>query len=158
MKEASAKAQKELGDIDLNNSFEIKVGKTTFKVKHISQWCSTKISLLVAQKGIDLDSKDTAHIIKNNDKLINKCVSYAILGNIIKVTLFHAILWRYLYHFKDASEVYAGMEAVIEKLNVPFSLRNMLLLEQMNELKMKMTKMEALSYRQELLSESKQTS
>ena len=161
MKQASAEAQVKLGELDLGKKFTINIGKKKFKVGHVSEWCSTEISILIAKKNINLESDKPEDVIKKlkyNGSLTSKCLSIAILGNVIKVKLFHWILWRYLNWFKSSQETYNGWEAVVESLNLPFSFQSLLLLEQTNAMKMKMTKMEAELYRQELLSESKQTS
>ena len=154
-----AKAEKALHDIDLDNSFDVQLGKHTFKVKYLKPYASSKFSCEVTKKMGRLTSGDDIDKVlacmAENAKLAPKCLSYAILGSLVKITLFHWMFWRWIYYTKTQREIFTALEKVIAPLDLGFFLNNLELLENMNYLTKKMTIQEAKVLRQELNSEQK---
>ena len=148
-------------DRDLDNSFDVQLGTHTFKVKYLKSYTSSKFSYEIAKKmGRLTDGTDISKVLEcmaENSKLAPKCLSYAILGSLTKIALFHWIFWRWIFYTKNQREIFTALEKVIAPLDLGFFLSNMELLENMNYLTRKMTTQEAKQLRQELNSEQKQT-
>lgn len=159
--DAESKVQKALHDIDLDNSFDVQLETHTFKVKYLKSYTSSKFSYEIAKKmGRLTDGTDISKVLEcmaENSKLAPKCLSYAILGSLTKIALFHWIFWRWIFYTKNQREIFTALEKVIAPLDLGFFLSNMELLENMNYLTRKMTTQEAKQLRQELNSEQKQT-
>jgi hypothetical protein len=161
MKEATPEAQEQLYNIDKDIATPIKLGKRTFKVRDLKQWAADKFSLYVVKKNAALAGDDptkTIQSMERNGKTPSKALAVAILGDRWKILLFHWAFWRYLYWNFTSEQVFYALSGITKKLQLGFFLHNMVLLESMNQLKVKLTQQEAQSLQAELRSESKQTS
>lgn len=159
MKEASPKAQEQQYNIDNDIPTPIKLGKRTFMVKDLKQYVSSKISVLIAKKN-GLIQEDGDVILKLNkiNTLSAKVLSMAILGSNWKIFFFHQFLWRYIHHNCTEKEINIALGGITEKLQLGFFLQNMIYVESLNQMRIHLTKEEALSYQAELISGKKQTS
>lgn len=162
-KEANPQAQQEQFEIDNDIPFAIILGAKKYKVKRLKNWTADRISYEIAKKNGTLvsegdDISDILNSMKASGDLCSKVISLAILGSWWKIKLFHPIFWRYISRATTQSDQHRALSAVIDKLELRFFFLNMILLENMNQLRMKLARMEAQQYQAELESEQKQTS
>lgn len=157
MKTVSPKAQELLYNINEDIPTEIKLGKRVYKVRDLKQSVANRISLLIVKKNAYFNTDNSEEALEYLGNMSSKAVSMAILGSVIKVKLFHWFFWRYIYHTCTEKEINAALMAVIDRLNLGFFLQNIICLETMNQMKMTLTKKEALSYQAELFSDKKPT-
>lgn len=162
-KEASPSAQKKQYEIDTDIPFEVKLGKKTYKVKYLKDWVGRRLSYEIAKKNSLLISDNDDDVskmksLKSVGSLPAKVMSIAILNNWIKITLFHWIFWRYISLTCSQSDINKAMNDIVGALELDVFFLNMISLENLNQLRMKLTQVEALQYRQELASAQKQTS
>lgn len=153
-----AKAQELQYNINNDIATPIKLGKRTFKVKYLKEWTANTISVLIAKKNITIKGDNTMESLAAVNSLPSKVLSMAILGTRWKIFFFHAIFWRYIRDNFTPKEISEALEAITEKMQLAFFLRSMVLIESMNQLKIQLTKEEALSYQAELVSGRRQTS
>jgi hypothetical protein len=159
-KEASAEAQKQLYEIDKDIASELKLGGRTFRVKNIKSNISDKISYMTAKKNLLLEMEDNKVLLKidTNNKLPAKVLALTICGIYWKVWFVYPFLWRWIRSNCTNEEIFSGLSHVSEKLQLGFFFHNMLLIENLNNLRIQMTKKEALVLQAERQSETKQTS
>ncbi|MFR9165952.1 MAG: hypothetical protein ACLVKO_06950 [Dysgonomonas sp.] len=160
--DANAEMQKKQYEIDNDMPFSLKLGKHTYKVPYLKDWVGNRISYEIAKKNEvlaeDNDPKAVIHSMKVTGDLPAKVISLAILGSWIKIKLFHWFFWRYITVTTTKSEQKLALEQIVDSLELSVFFYNIISIENMNQLKMKLTKVEASQYRAELLSGSRQTS
>lgn len=151
----SPTAQRKQYEIANDIPFEVKLGKKTYKCRYLKEWTSGKISYLIAQyePNPKADAKGMIKIMAHNNTLASKCTSLLILGSYWKIKLFHWWLWRKIYRNSTGKELTEALTTVYEALDLSFFFQNMILLEQMNTLKKRLTKIELKQLSQELQSE-----
>lgn len=153
IKEASAEMQKKQFEIDSDIPFNVKLGKKTYKVKHLKEWVGRRFSYEIAKKNSLLksesDNYDQLKALNEVGSLPSKCLSVAILNNWIKIMLFHWIFWRYISIKYTQSEINKAINDIAGALELEVFFYNIASLENLNQLRIKMTQMEALQYRQE---------
>ena len=162
IKEASAEMQKKQFEIDSDIPFNVKLGKKTYKVKHLKEWVGRRFSYEIAKKNSLLKSEsenyDQLKSLNEVGSLPSKCLSIAILNNWIKIKLFHWIFWRYISIRHTQSEINKAINDISGALELEVFFYNIASLENLNQLRIKMTQVEALQYRQEQVLAQKQTS
>lgn len=158
MKQASLSAQKEQYNIDTDTPFSVKLGRLKFKLRYLKQATANRISLEdVSRK--ELIGKDVKASLMANGRITAKVISLAILATPIKIKLFHWLLWRYIYNYYSVEEAHLALATIMGKLlQISFFFQSLALIEDMNQLTMKMTEVEAKSYQVELESALKRTS
>lgn len=153
IKEASAEMQKKQFEIDSDIPFNVKLGKKTYKVKHLKEWVGRRFSYEISKKNSLLKSEsesyDQLKALNEVGSLPSKCLSIAILNNWIKIKLFHWIFWRYISIKYTQSEINKAINDIAGALELEVFFYNIASLENLNQLRIKMTQMEALQYRQE---------
>jgi len=137
--------------------FEVKLGKKTYKCRYLKEWVSGKISYLIADADPEPepDAKKTLRLMAKKNTLASKCVSMLILGSYWKIKLFHWYFWRKIYRNNAGRELTEALTTVYEALDLSFFFQNMILLDQMNMLKKRLTKTELKQLSAELQSEKK---
>lgn len=156
----SAAAQRKQYEIKNDIPFKVTLGKKTYKCRYLKEWTSGKISYLIAQRepNPQADAKEMIKIMAHNNTLSAKCVSMLILGSYWKIKLFHWWFWRSIYRNHSARELTEALATVYEALDLSFFFQNMILLDQMNTLKKRLTKIELKQLSAELQSEKSQVS
>lgn len=141
--------------------FVLKMGKHTYTCHYTKEWVSARISYAIA-KCVPNPKADVSELIKlmsRNNTLPSRCVAYLLLGSWWKIIAFHWLYWRILYVRHTSFEIHQGLNAVFNAVDVGFFFQNMILLDQMNTLKKRMSKEELEQLYQERLSlEKKQVS
>lgn len=162
-KEVNPQAQQEQFEIDNDIPFVVILGSQKYRVRRLKDWTANRISYEIAKKNGTLVSEgdDICAILnsmKSSGDLCSKIISLAVLGSWWKIKLFHPIFWRYISRIATQSDLNKSLSTIIDKLELRFFFLNMILLENMNQLRMKLARMEAQQYQAELESEQKQTS
>lgn len=159
MKEVSPKIQEQQYNIDYDIPTPIKLGKRTFMVKDLKQYVGSKISVLIAKKnGMIQDGSNIIFNLGKINTLSAKVLSMAILGSRLKIALFHWIMWRYIHYNCTEKDISIALGGITDKLQLGFFLQNIIFVESMNQMRIHLTKEEALSYQAEQISVKKQTS
>ena len=137
--------------------FIVTLGKKTYKCRYLKEWVSGKISYLIAQRepNPQADAKEMIALMAKNNTLAARCVSMLILGSYWKIKLFHWYFWRSIYRNHEGRELTEALTTVYEALDLSFFFQNMILLDQMNMLKKRLTKTELKQLSAELQSEKK---
>lgn len=162
IKEASPEIQKKQFEIDEDIPFRVRLGKRTYKVKYMKDWVGKRLSYEIAKKNLALDSDGDINFqlksLKSVGSLPAKVLSIAILNNWIKIKLFHWIFWRYISLTCTQSDINRAINEISEALELDVFFYNIASIENLNQLRIKMTQVEALQYRRELGLEQRQTS
>jgi hypothetical protein len=162
IKEVSAEMQQKQFEIDSDLPFKVQLGKKTYKVTYLKEWVGRRFSYEIAKKNSLLESEsenyDQLKALNAVGYLPSKCLSIAILNNWIKIKLFHWIFWRYISIKYTQSEINKAINDISGALELEVFFYNIASLENLNQLRIKMTQVEALQYRQEQVSVQKQTS
>lgn len=162
IKEASPEIQKKQFEIDSDIPFTVRLGTKSYSVKYLKDWVGRRLSYEIAKKNTKLTN--TTDEIKIFDSLATtgtlpaKVISIIILNNWLKIKLFHWIFWRYISVTCTQSDIMKALNESAESLELGVFFYNIASIEEMNQLRMKLTQVEAGQYRQELLSDQKQTS
>lgn len=137
--------------------FLVTLGRKQYHCRYLKEWTAGKISYLIAKREANpqADAKEMIKLMAMNNTLSSKCVSMLILGSYWKINLFHWYFWRSIYRNNIGRELTEALTTVYEALDLSFFFQNMLLSEQMNILKKKMTKTELKQLSAELQSEKK---
>ena len=156
----SAAAQRKQYEIKNDIPFKVTLGKKTYNCRYLKEWTSGKISYLIAQRepNPQADAKEMIKIMAHNNTLSAKCVSMLILGSYWKIKLFHWWFWRSIYRNSTGRELTEALTTVYEALDLSFFFQNMILLDQMNTLKKRLTKIELKQLSAELQLEKSQVS
>lgn len=162
IKDASAEMQQKQFEIDSDIPFKVQLGKKTYKVTYLKEWVGRRFSYEIAQKNSMLKSEsenyDQLKALNEVGSLPSKCLSIAILNNWIRIKLFHWIFWRYISIKYTQSEINKALNDISGALELDVFFYNIASLENLNQLRIKMTQVEALQYRQEQVLVQKQTS
>ena len=152
---ASAKAQRKQYEIANDVPFEITLNGKIYKCRYLKEWTAGKISYLIAQRepNPEADVAQMIELMKKNNTLASKCVALMILEKPWKISLFYPYFWRKIYRTCTARELTGALTTVYEALDLSFFFQNTILTDQMNTLKMKLTKMELKQLSAELQSE-----
>jgi len=153
--EASSRAQRKQYEIANDIPFEVILNGKTYKCRYLKEWTAGKISYLIAQRepNAEADVSQMIELMKKNNTIASKCVALMILEKPLKVRLFYPFLWRKLYKTCTSRELTQALTTVYEALDLSFFFQNMILVEQMNILKKKLTKIELKQLSAELQSE-----
>jgi len=153
----SKSAQLRQHEIKEDIPFVVTLGRKSYKCRYLKEWTSGKISYLIAQREPNptADAKEMIALMAKNNTLAAKCTSMLILGSYWKIKLFHWYFWRKLYRNSAARELTEALSTVYEALDLSFFFQNMILLDQMNMLKKRLTKTELKQLSAELQSEKK---
>ena len=137
--------------------FIVTLGHRTYKCRYLKEWVSGKISYLIAQRepNPQADAKEMIALMAKNNTLAARCVSMLILGSYWKIKLFHWYFWRSIYRNHEERELTEALTTVYEALDLSFFFQNMILLDQMNMLKKRLTTTELKQLSAELQSEKK---
>ena len=137
--------------------FIVTLGKKTYKCRYLKEWVSGKISYIISKRDPNpsADAKEIIKLMEMNNTLASKSVSMLILGSYWKIRLFHWYFWRKLYRNNSGRELNEALLVVYEALDLSFFFQNMILLDQMNTLKKRLTKTELKQLSAELQSERK---
>lgn len=151
------KAQLRQHEIKEDIPFIVTLGKKQYKCRYLKEWTSGKISYLIAQREPNptADAKEMIKLMAKNNTLAAKCTSMLILGSYWKIKLFHWYFWRSIYRNSTAHELTDALTIIYQALDLSFFFQNMILLDQMNMLKMRLTKTELKQLSAELASEKK---
>ncbi|MEN6413730.1 MAG: hypothetical protein ABFC84_13375 [Veillonellales bacterium] len=145
-KEASLKAQKKQGDLLLDKSTIVPIGKYTYKIRYMRTYTNALISsLMVDVKIATSDIPRTIGLMKEGTRLHARIAAYGLLCTWLKIKLFHWVYWRIIWIRHDEQEINQLMSAVIEKMGVGFFFLTTETTENLNSLMRKMTKTEAQS-------------
>jgi len=153
-----AKAQELQYNIDNDIPTSVKLGKKTFKVRDLKSWTGSKLSVLIAKKNQLLGEENTVDTLKAVNNLSSKVLSISILGSKWRVLFLHWFFWRYIRDNFTEKEIGEALTQIVDKLQLGFFLQNIVLIESLNQLRIHLTKEEALSYQAEQLSGKKRTS
>lgn len=153
----SKSAQLRQHEIKEDIPFEVKLGRKVYKCRYLKEWASGKISYMIADADPEHepDAKAMIRLMAKKNTLASKCVSMLILGSYWKIKLFHWYFWRSIYRNHEARELTDALTTVYEALDLSFFFQNMILLDQMNMLKKRLTKTELKQLSAELQSEKK---
>lgn len=153
----SKSAQLRQYEIKEDIPFVVTLGRKQYKCRYLKEWTSGKISYLIAQREPNptADAKEMIALMAKNNTLAAKCTSMLILGSYWKIKLLHWYFWRKLYRNSTAHELTDALTVVYEALDLSFFFQNMILLDQMNMLKKRLTKTELKQLSAELQSEKK---
>lgn len=153
----SKSAQLRQHEIKEDIPFVVTLGRKQYKCRYLKEWTSGKISYLIAQREPNptADAKEMIALMAKNNTLAAKCTSMLILGSYWKIKLLHWYFWRKLYRNSTAHELTDALTVVYEALDLSFFFQNMILLDQMNMLKKRLTKTELKQLSAELQSEKK---
>jgi hypothetical protein len=151
----SAAAQRKQHEIKEDIPFVVTLMGREYKCRYLKEWTAGKISYLIAQREPNptADVSAMVDLMKKNNTIASKCVSMLILGSYWKIRLLHWWFWRKLYRNCIGRELTVALTTVYEALDLSFFFQNMILIEQMNILKKKMTKIELKQLSAELQSE-----
>ncbi len=159
IKEVSAEMQKKQFEIDSDMPFSVNLGRRTYKVTYLKEWVGRRFSYEIAKKNSLLESEsENYNQLKALDEvgsLPSKCLSIAILNNWFKIKLFHWAFWRYISIKYTQSEINKAISDIADALELEVFFYNIASLENLNQLRVKMTQVEALQYRQEQVSAQK---
>ena len=137
--------------------FIVTLGRKSYKCRYLKEWVSGKISYLIADADPEHepDAKAMIRLMSKKNTLASKCVSMLILGSYWKIKLFHWYFWRKIYRNNTGRELTEALSIIYEALDLSFFFQNMILLDQMNTLKKRLTKIELKQLSAELQSEKK---
>jgi len=153
----SSAAQLRQHEIKEDIPFLVTLGKKTYPCRYLKEWTSGKISYLIAQREPNptADAKEMIALMALNNTLASKCISMLILGSYWKIKLRHWYFWRKIYRNNTGRQITEALSTVYEALDLSFFFQNIVLLDQMNMLKMRLTKTELKQLSAELQSEKK---
>lgn len=144
--EASLKAQKKQGDLLLDKSTKVRIGKHAYKIRYMRGYTNALISsCMVDVKIATSDVPRTIGLMKEGTKLHAKIAAYGLLCFWFKIKLLHWIYWRILWYRHTEKEMNQLLSAVVEKMDVGFFFLTTETTENLNSLMRKMTKTEVQS-------------
>ena len=160
MKNPSFEAQRKQYEIKEDIPFIITIAKKQFKCRYLKEWTSGKISYLIVQREPNpmADAKEMLALMAKNNTISSKCVALLTLETPLKIKLFYWWRWRWIYRNATARELSEALSTVMEALDLSFFFQNMILVEAMNTLKKRLTKVELKQLSAELQSERSQAS
>lgn len=160
--EASPEAQKQQYEIDQDQPFKVRLGKRIYKVRYMKDWVGKRLSYEIAKKNTflstDGDNIKQLEAIREVGSLPAKILSIAILNSWIKIKIFHWFFWRYISLTCTQSDINKAIKTIGSALELDVFFYNIVSIENLNLLRMKLTQVEAQQYHQELQSELKATS
>jgi len=156
----SPQAQLKQAAIRYDRPFPVTLGKKTYHCRYLKEWVSGQISYLIAdsEPNPKADAKEMIKLMAKKNTTPSKAISLLILGSYWKVKLFHWYFWRSIYRNHTGRELSEALTQVYEALDLSFFFQNTILLDQMNTLKKRMTKIELKQLSAELQSEKSQVS
>jgi len=152
---ASPQVQRKQYEIANDVPFEITLNGKKYKCRYLKEWTAAKISYLITQRNPnpEADVSQMLKLMAQNNTIASKCCALMILEKPWKIKLFYRFLWRKIYKTCTAREITEALTVVYEALDLSFFFQNMILVDQMNILKKKLTKMELKQLSAELQSE-----
>lgn len=141
-KEPKEELEKELSDVVKNAVTEVKVRNRTFKVSYLRHKTLRKMTEVMLADG-------------DESQISCKCAALIVLNGMFRITFFYWFLWRWFYYVKQYYDAELIPLITEGKKKVPadeYYLSTILLIE-MRDTMMSMTREEARHIRQELFSE-----
>lgn len=140
MQQPDIEAQKELNSIIENLPDYVRIGKKRYRVKWLHPVTVRKINQIVLEDG-------------NDHNASHKTAACIALNNVFKLKLLYPLLWRWFYYIKQYTEDDFTEILALGKKKIPLQAyyANTILMTDMKDTMMAMTKEEASSFRQELI-------
>ncbi len=131
-------AQNELNSIIENLPDFVRVRKKTYKIKWLHPVTIRKINQIILKEG-------------NDNRTSHQAASCIILNNFFKLKFIYPFLWRWFYYIKQYTEADLTEVIAVGKKKIPLQSYyvNTILMTDMKDTTMAMTKKEAYSIRQE---------